>query len=290
MTDKKELERLRETQDRVKRNAEDMDTAANSKGRYFLDPGKAKEIAGDLRDYAKELDERLEAVAWAGRMEERHRELREAGQFRPWSDKQRAAFLTANVRHKSDCAVNNGPALPAGPCDCGAPAFLGYEAVEKLLAEGEAAQDGDENFRELVFTGRAMSRLLSIDDLSHWPACATHGDPAGHCDCDAQPDKRIWTFVNVPRPWPVPAPEGWAKADPRIVLQSKLDLALAAFKWDEGKSPPNWMWQCTMHGKPVVASKQEFRMRLGSGDDGVIDAVRARVQAWIDTWRKTSDA
>lgn len=24
------------------------------------------------------------------------------------------------VQHASDCAVNNGPAYPAGPCDCGA--------------------------------------------------------------------------------------------------------------------------------------------------------------------------
>lgn len=24
------------------------------------------------------------------------------------------------IRHRSDCAVHNGPALPAGPCDCGA--------------------------------------------------------------------------------------------------------------------------------------------------------------------------
>ena len=27
---------------------------------------------------------------------------------------------TATVRHKSDCAVHNEPAYPAGPCDCGA--------------------------------------------------------------------------------------------------------------------------------------------------------------------------
>lgn len=26
----------------------------------------------------------------------------------------------ASVVHRSDCATNNGPALPAGPCDCGA--------------------------------------------------------------------------------------------------------------------------------------------------------------------------
>lgn len=32
------------------------------------------------------------------------------------------AALTAALacQHKSDCATNNGPALPPGPCDCGA--------------------------------------------------------------------------------------------------------------------------------------------------------------------------
>jgi hypothetical protein len=30
------------------------------------------------------------------------------------------SFLVANIIHDSDCSVNNAPALPVGPCDCGA--------------------------------------------------------------------------------------------------------------------------------------------------------------------------
>ena len=33
--------------------ASDMDTAATGRGRYFVDPVKAKQIAAALRDYAK---------------------------------------------------------------------------------------------------------------------------------------------------------------------------------------------------------------------------------------------
>lgn len=30
------------------------------------------------------------------------------------------AALSSAVQHASDCAVHNAPALPVGPCDCGA--------------------------------------------------------------------------------------------------------------------------------------------------------------------------
>ena len=30
----------------------------------------------------------------------------------------------ARKLHRSDCAVNNGPAYESGPCDCGASAFV----------------------------------------------------------------------------------------------------------------------------------------------------------------------
>lgn len=40
-------------------------------------------------------------------------------------ERREAAALKALIappkpRHRSDCAVNNEPAMPAGPCDCGA--------------------------------------------------------------------------------------------------------------------------------------------------------------------------
>lgn len=45
----------------------------------------------------------------------------------PWSPEAHAedmpksiAGFALAVQHKSDCAVNNAPALPPGPCDCGA--------------------------------------------------------------------------------------------------------------------------------------------------------------------------
>lgn len=30
------------------------------------------------------------------------------------------AVQKRKMQHASDCAIHNGPALPAGPCDCGA--------------------------------------------------------------------------------------------------------------------------------------------------------------------------
>lgn len=39
----------------------------------------------------------------------------------------------ATILHDSDCAVHNEPAMPNGPCDCGA------DEVPKLLADIEAA-------------------------------------------------------------------------------------------------------------------------------------------------------
>lgn len=33
-----------------------------------------------------------------------------------------ASVQKRKIQHDSDCAVHNGPAYPAGPCDCGAEA------------------------------------------------------------------------------------------------------------------------------------------------------------------------
>lgn len=48
---------------------------------------------------------------------------------------------TPHLIHASDCAVHNEPALPAGPCDCGAEtAALAFAKVinEKAIAQRDA--------------------------------------------------------------------------------------------------------------------------------------------------------
>jgi hypothetical protein len=42
------------------------------------------------------------------------------------------ASINRDIQHASDCAVHNAPALPVGPCDCGAvplPPRLSSEAA-----------------------------------------------------------------------------------------------------------------------------------------------------------------
>jgi hypothetical protein len=41
----------------------------------------------------------------------------ESGTFSPWRHKEVITYYEA-VEHLSDCATNNEPAMPAGPCNC----------------------------------------------------------------------------------------------------------------------------------------------------------------------------
>lgn len=50
-----------------------------------------------------------------------------------WAGEQKAG-----ARHDSDCAVHNEPAMPAGPCDCSAPAAAGTLAKRVTPADIEA--------------------------------------------------------------------------------------------------------------------------------------------------------
>lgn len=44
-------------------------------------------------------------------------------ELKKWpSDTQVSALKLDLIRHASDCAIHNAPALPVGPCDCGASA------------------------------------------------------------------------------------------------------------------------------------------------------------------------
>jgi hypothetical protein len=45
--------------------ASDMDTAATGKGRYFVDPGKAKQVTGALRSYADQRNDTLRRYGFA---------------------------------------------------------------------------------------------------------------------------------------------------------------------------------------------------------------------------------
>jgi len=40
-------------------------------------------------------------------------------------------YCSPSVRHKSDCAVHNEPAMPVGPCDCGAGNWMPIETAPK---------------------------------------------------------------------------------------------------------------------------------------------------------------
>lgn len=53
--------------------------------------------------------------------------------------------------HYSDCATYNEPALPAGPCDCGAPVTLSAVVLRSFLRPdgGYAASVETENQRTL---------------------------------------------------------------------------------------------------------------------------------------------
>lgn len=53
------------------------------------------------------------------------------------------------VQHASDCATHNEPALPAGPCDCGAATGLapGYGIVKEV---GWDEIEGESVFRAII--------------------------------------------------------------------------------------------------------------------------------------------
>jgi len=47
------------------------------------------------------------------------------------------------MQHASDCAVHNAPALPPGPCDCGAEAELAtLRAILRALVDSIESQIG----------------------------------------------------------------------------------------------------------------------------------------------------
>jgi hypothetical protein len=58
--------------------------------------------------------------------------------------------------HWSDCAVHNGPALPVGPCDCGADDL--QKQVESLTSRLEAADLADDLWHAAEVRGIAMWR------------------------------------------------------------------------------------------------------------------------------------
>lgn len=65
------------------------------------------------------------------------------------------------INHDSDCAMHNEPALPAGPCDCGADKWVGYTLEYQMdgaryWVDILAADDAD-----------AQRRLIAIARTGH---------------------------------------------------------------------------------------------------------------------------
>ncbi len=74
----------------------------------------------------------------------------------------------ATILHDSDCAQHNEPAIPNGPCDCGADKMHTNEELCEALAEQRRSlsADHDRTLSELTHlrkvTGNEIARLSAI--------------------------------------------------------------------------------------------------------------------------------
>lgn len=57
--------------------------------------------------------------------------------------------------HASDCATNNAPALPVGPCDCGADLLEALRNLLNGIETGAITSDHDETFTSATAKARA---------------------------------------------------------------------------------------------------------------------------------------
>ena len=81
------------------------------------------------------------------------------------------------MTHTSDCATNNGPALPAGPCDCGGalpvveiPAALAQQLWDEIKAARDAAvQEAVEAMRREARLGKLLAAMRSAGMAAHVP-------------------------------------------------------------------------------------------------------------------------
>jgi hypothetical protein len=79
--------------------------------------------------------------------------------------------MAADKLHWSDCAVHNGPAYPAGECDCGAAQGpVTYSSVAYKLAQKELGRLVAENFGRMPQDKWADSVLDLRDHLESQPA------------------------------------------------------------------------------------------------------------------------
>lgn len=79
---------------------------------------------------------------------------------RAWNTRALLQGETGNVEHASDCALHNAPALPVGPCDCGATPEL-YSESELRRAEDLLSGEPDTEDCER-FASRYGSQLVRI--------------------------------------------------------------------------------------------------------------------------------
>ena len=66
------------------------------------------------------------------------------------------------MTHKSDCAVNNMPALPAGPCDCGYLVTVRREDLREVFW-----RDINPEMPFKVAEGEVAARLTAMEDAAN---------------------------------------------------------------------------------------------------------------------------
>lgn len=76
--------------------------------------------------------------------------------------------------HWSDCAVNNGPAYPAGPCDCGM-----LELTENLAEQWVAASIADARSGGLLVQNPVADGFIEKQDFPTCPLVTDAGASRG---------------------------------------------------------------------------------------------------------------
>jgi hypothetical protein len=69
--------------------------------------------------------------------------------------------MAADKLHWSDCAVHNGPAYPAGPCDCGVTQKTERDALKLALEALRKAMQGTLVFDEAMEAFTAINKALA---------------------------------------------------------------------------------------------------------------------------------
>ena len=94
--------------------------------------------------------------------------------------------------HKSDCALHNGPALPPGPCDCGA------SNIPFVLDADHFVVVRDDIMLPLGIVGNRYTPVQNTDAFSFLDGLIGEAEAMVHTTGSLYNGKKIWVLVQLP--------------------------------------------------------------------------------------------